>query len=543
MFYQADKIDNLLNCCVCEQKMVDPRIFPCGKSMCDRCVDFLADTEKKRVKCEHCAKIHEIPVEGFPKNLALQELLEFEAKEVFQDQKIGEFKSLLDRLESMAKNVDLTLRTGDARIREQCDRVRNDMQLGIEQAHMKLDEFHKAFMDEIDEYEKKCQENFQVTQLDKAEIEKALSESNEFILKSNQYLKQFQLDKTELITQLDQGHVLSMDFEAIKDKLERHLFNECLLKFDKTCFQSSSIGKISKQNIQLHFLENIGNIRELNLETTVNDFRFRGCFPVLRSFKSNNFLLLYNNGNSLNLVCLDRDGKTLYQKKNLIKSNKIEEFYEIDILISSNKHIFIYSEEKHSGQGNKIFKLRSFDENLNFLAITKLANDPNPIWSNDKIKINGENLFVLNQNQAFRTIFVYNSNLEIVQRFGQSDQSLPFFFPYLIDYFLVSDKFFIMLELQEENEDDSKIIVINRMNGHIHATFIIREFFDMMHLYLDEFILTFDSNSNFIKIYSVEGNFLGQKKLNDNMETPFSTLNKEVCFWQAERESGKFFIF
>jgi len=543
MFYQADKIDNLLVCRVCEQKMVDPRIFPCGKSVCDRCVDFLADTEKKRVKCEHCAKIHEIPVEGFPKNLALQELLEFEAKEVFHDQKIGEFKSLLGRLESMAKNVDLTLRTGDAKIREQCDRVRNDMQLAVEQAHLKLDEFHKEFMDEIDEYEKKCQENLQVTQLDKAEIEKALSETNEFIQKSNQFLKQFQLDKTELITQLDQGHVLSMDFEAIKDKLERHLFNGCLLKFDKTCFQPSSIGKISKQNIQLYFLENISNMRELNLETKVNDFRFSGCYPVLRSFKSNNFLLLYNNGNSLNLVCVDRDGKTLYQKKNLIKSNKIREFREIDILISSSKHIFIYSEEKHLDQGNKIFKLRSFDERLNFLAVAKLANDPNPIWSGDKIKINGENLFVLNQNQAFNTIFLYNSNLEIVQRFGQNDQSLPYFFPNSVDYFLVSDQFFIMLELLVENENESKIVVINRANGDIHATFILREFFDMMHLYLDEFILTFDSSSNVIKFYSIDGKFLGQKKLDFNTETSFNTLNKEVCFWQAERESGKFFIF
>ena len=85
MFFQADAINNVLICKICDTKMVYPRILPCGKSICHRCVDLIADTEKKRIKCENCAKIHEIPDEGFPKNLALEELLEFEAKEVLPE--------------------------------------------------------------------------------------------------------------------------------------------------------------------------------------------------------------------------------------------------------------------------------------------------------------------------------------------------------------------------------------------------------------------------------------------------------------------------
>jgi hypothetical protein len=73
--------------------MVDPRLLPCGKSVCHRCVDILADTYKKRIKCENCAKIHEIPDEGFPKVLALQELLECEAK-VLQSRHIEVFKKV-----------------------------------------------------------------------------------------------------------------------------------------------------------------------------------------------------------------------------------------------------------------------------------------------------------------------------------------------------------------------------------------------------------------------------------------------------------------
>ena len=68
MFYQADNIDSILICEVCDIKLVDPRLLPCGKSVCHRCVDILADSDKKRIKCQNCGKTHEIPDEGFPKN-------------------------------------------------------------------------------------------------------------------------------------------------------------------------------------------------------------------------------------------------------------------------------------------------------------------------------------------------------------------------------------------------------------------------------------------------------------------------------------------
>jgi hypothetical protein len=74
--------------------MVDPRLLPCGKSVCHRCVDVKAYTDKKRIKCENCAKINEIPDEGFFKNLALEELLECEAKEVLQSNHKEVFKKV-----------------------------------------------------------------------------------------------------------------------------------------------------------------------------------------------------------------------------------------------------------------------------------------------------------------------------------------------------------------------------------------------------------------------------------------------------------------
>ena len=95
MFFQADAINNVLICKICENKLVDPRLLPCGRSVCHRCVDLLTDTYQNGIKCKNCSKIHEIPDDGFPKILALQELLECEAREVFRSNQIEELKEMI----------------------------------------------------------------------------------------------------------------------------------------------------------------------------------------------------------------------------------------------------------------------------------------------------------------------------------------------------------------------------------------------------------------------------------------------------------------
>ncbi len=133
-------------------------------------VDAIADTDKKRIECQNCGKIHEIPDDSFPKNLALQKHLDFEAKEVFRTNHIEEFKKVLDILKAARQSIESTLVCGDAKIRDHYDKVRNEMQLAIEQAHAKLDEINKDFMDEIENHENECQAKFLSIQQNKQDI-------------------------------------------------------------------------------------------------------------------------------------------------------------------------------------------------------------------------------------------------------------------------------------------------------------------------------------------------------------------------------------
>jgi hypothetical protein len=427
MFFQADAINNVLICKICDNKMVDPRILPCGSTLCQRCVDLIADTDKKRIKCQNCAKIHEIPDEGFCDNQIVKEMLKCEAKEVSRSNQIEEFKEFLDVLDKTKQSIESTLECGDATIRDHCDKVRNDMQLAIEQAHAKLDEFHKDFMDEIDTHEKECQAKFKLIQQNKVDIEKALNESNELLSKSNRLLNQFKIDQTELATLFKSAKLHLNNLDQIKDKLQREMFNESLLKFEKQkSFDSSVVGKIVKQNIELYFLENIENMRELDFASKKECTTF---FSI--PFKSNSFLFLYDEKNILNLLCFDKGGKTvLWGKKYLIKNKKIEEFRYLNCVSSTNnKILYVCTGERHLKKINTFYNLRTFDENFNLLAEIKIDKQPKGF------EVNGENLFLINQNEKFCTISMYNHNLELVQTFGQENPILPFYFSPKTDLF------------------------------------------------------------------------------------------------------------
>ena len=102
----------------------------------------------------------------------------------------------------------------------------------------------------------------------------------------------------------------------------------------------------------------------------------------------------------------------------------MKDLHIIDFFISASSYykiIFIFYEVFE----RSLFKLRTFDENFSLLA--EICLDKKPKSHN----FNGDNVFILNnryKNQGFLTVSMYDSNLDLIKTFGQSDQTLSFFF-------------------------------------------------------------------------------------------------------------------
>ena len=59
----------LLHCPFCDNLITDPRVLPCGESICFECIP------DKEFECSLCSEKHQVPPNGFMKNKRLGDLL------------------------------------------------------------------------------------------------------------------------------------------------------------------------------------------------------------------------------------------------------------------------------------------------------------------------------------------------------------------------------------------------------------------------------------------------------------------------------------
>jgi len=191
MFYDESAINELLLCKVCDSKLTAPVILPCGKSICLSCVNTLTDNNLKRIKCQFCAKTHNIPRDGFPENETIIELIKLKASKISECQRIAEIKSILNTIDEQRLKIESSLEIGETTIREKCDRARNSAQIAAEEASLRIEKYHKNFLDQIDEHEKEYQKHLKSLKSNKTEdMDRVLDEVKQFQTKFTLFLKQ-----------------------------------------------------------------------------------------------------------------------------------------------------------------------------------------------------------------------------------------------------------------------------------------------------------------------------------------------------------------
>jgi hypothetical protein len=493
---------------------------------------MIIDTDKQRIKCQHCCKMHELPSEGFAPNLEVAKLIEIKPNQILRGKLVNELEAISKSVRERVEQIQTDLLTGEVIIRDQCDEIRYETQLAIEEAHLELEKIHKRFMDEIDDYERKCCRNLIKINKNKRKIEKHLTEANLFNSKIESLLKQVQIESADIKAELFEARDILSKLEKVKDNLRSDIFSGVCLKFNKntTGVKDSTIGFIKTQNSQLYFLENADRLKALDLtqklypnSNSIHDRPYTMIFP----FSDSKILIIRDDRRENILISITDDKGEILNEKRLF--NSFIEGIKVTPLVKDN-FFFIGTRNRKSS-----FLVHSFDKNLRLIA--KKVFDPSLYF----LLSSNHHVFIgfYRENSNFISLECYNSNLELLKIFGQGNKDLPYYFPSSARRFLASKKYFI---LKSHFQYESEISVIKQKNGAIKYNFRVR-IFDYWTLYLDKFLLLLSPECNMIFCYNFKGVLIDKLKLNLDLHKFKFTLNKELYFLDFKNNKIKLLKF
>jgi hypothetical protein len=415
---------------------------------------------------------------------------------------------------------------GDAVIRKHCDKARNNMQLAIEKAQLNLHDSHESFSKVIDEFEEQCQANFNLVMSKKNEFENIFNDIDVFCLNSTNLMKSHVKNELQVISFVEKGHFLLNDLENKTDKLKSELFNNYLLKFESKPISSEIVGNIKKQNIDLRFLENIDKkgVRRIKLDITMLNV---ASIPHIYSFNFNYLIFDKFPRQIITFFCIDNEGKEIYREPDLLKCSNIEIVLSFEVFITTvNTFIYFFTKEKHFKNEISLHYLRCFDKNFHLTGETAVIE---PVLCDGNI----EDFYILSKDESlpFYKIKIYNHKAEIKAEIGKMSESGPFFFPRSIDKMIFQKDFLIFSLTKPILGQEKSFKILRRTHGFVERIISDQDGFDILRLYLDVYILTFNNQTLKLKTYNLTGDLICEIILDKQFEgSMLYILDKELAF-------------
>ena len=100
MFFDSSQVNNFLNCKKCEGRLDEPKLLPCGNSICSQCVSLIQLTNYREFECLVCQDKHEMPKNGLPISKALVDILSIKSLDVSRGNAFETLQGTLKEIEN-----------------------------------------------------------------------------------------------------------------------------------------------------------------------------------------------------------------------------------------------------------------------------------------------------------------------------------------------------------------------------------------------------------------------------------------------------------
>ncbi|RNA12206.1 hypothetical protein BpHYR1_041405, partial [Brachionus plicatilis] len=142
--------DELFKCKFCQKTLNDPRILPCGESICSTCVPAGC----KRLKCKSCHEKHPVPQKGFVANKCLAKSLEStldseDLKPRFKEYQlqVKDITSKMDRIQNLCAQSEIS---------NYCSNLINQIDLQYEYTVQRISDLRHKLIQDARAYEHTC---------------------------------------------------------------------------------------------------------------------------------------------------------------------------------------------------------------------------------------------------------------------------------------------------------------------------------------------------------------------------------------------------
>ena len=156
MFYEENQIDDILKCGHCQKRFDEPRILPCGDSVCNSCIQIILNSINKSndtYQCLICKKSHVKSV--FQVNKPLQKILDKSPSEVYRGETVEELKVNLNDINSRKLKLENGLKNSIEELQEHCLKIRGDVDLATEKHIQDIQDQREEIIKKINDYKEK----------------------------------------------------------------------------------------------------------------------------------------------------------------------------------------------------------------------------------------------------------------------------------------------------------------------------------------------------------------------------------------------------
>ena len=160
---------------------------------------------------------------------------------IYSGQSTETLKNNLKEIDRQINEMRFSLNNSSDKVKEFCLKLRNEVSLETEVLIKHVQDYNEKLINEINDFEMRCIANINSDKNKIAKFNDFLNETKHFHQESIEYLRKYQIQKTEIVKANSKAVELVERFGNEKKELEQFIFNNEFILFRKNDLELNKI--------------------------------------------------------------------------------------------------------------------------------------------------------------------------------------------------------------------------------------------------------------------------------------------------------------